>query len=531
MKGETMYRVLITGAIHPIGVEILRREPDIEVDFQPDIPYERVLEIIPPYHALVSRSETDIPRELIDRGTSLKVIARAAVGIANIDVEYATQKGILVTNTPGKNTNSAAELTFGLLLAVVRKIAPANEAMKRLEWARHRFNGTELTGKTIGIVGLGNVGHRMARFCLGFDMRVLAYDPYIPDETFQRNRVEKVDLDTLLRESDVISVHTPKNKETAGMIGHKQLAQTKAGVILLNAARGGIIDEAAMLEGLKSGHVAGAGIDTWPVEPPKENAFRDLPNVVMTPHIGASTEEAQIRVAETIAMQVPKALRGGVVDYPVNMPQIRMLEGDVMTSYTVLVEKLGQFAAQYMDFAPTDLEVILRGSISGKDCTLLRLAFLKGYLKMKLDYVSYVNAELRAKSIGLNVRVTEDPGFTNYESAIGFHFAGGGKEFTIAGVVFTGPHPRITMIDDFPFEIEPEGTFLAIHSRDRLGVVSGISSILDQHKVVINSFEFSHSHTRKRSMFLIRVGKDLPDAVLEQLRAQEHLTMVAKIGI
>ena len=266
-----MYRVLITGTLHPVGIELLSRDPDIEVDYRPELPHDRILEIIPAYHAIVSRSETAIPREMIDRAASLKVIARAAVGIANIDVEYATEKGILVLNTPGKNTNSAAELTMGLLLAVVRRINLAHDNMRRGGWDRHRFTGVELMGKTIGIVGLGNVGHRVAKFCRGFDMRVLACDPYVPDETFERNRVEKVDLETLIAQSDVISVHVPKNRETTGMIGVAEIARMKPGVVLLNAARGGIIKEDALLEGLLSGHVAGAGIDTWDLEPPKEN--------------------------------------------------------------------------------------------------------------------------------------------------------------------------------------------------------------------------------------------------------------------
>ncbi|HSW44279.1 MAG TPA: NAD(P)-dependent oxidoreductase, partial [Phycisphaerae bacterium] len=189
-----MYRVLITGTIHHVGLDLLGSAPDIEVDYQPELPYEKILEVIPGYHAIVSRSETDIPKEMIDRGASLKVIARAAVGVSNIDVDYATGKGILVLNTPGKNTNSAAELTLGLLLAAVRKIAPAHENMRRLGWDRHRYTGMELTGKTAGIIGLGNVGHRVARFCRGFEMRVLACDPYIPDEVFERNRVEKTDF-------------------------------------------------------------------------------------------------------------------------------------------------------------------------------------------------------------------------------------------------------------------------------------------------------------------------------------------------
>jgi D-3-phosphoglycerate dehydrogenase len=251
----------------------------------------------------------------------------------------------------------------------------------------------------------------------------------------------------------------------------------------------------------------------------------------MSPHIGASTPEAQIRIAETIAVQVPRALRGGIVDYPVNMPQIRMLEGDLITSYTVLTEKLGSFSAQFMDFKPDHLEISYRGDIAKHDCTLLRLAFLKGFLKNSIEYVSYVNADQRAQSSGLHITTTENPDFELYESAVKFTFAAGKERFTIGGVVFPGPHPRIALVDDFPFEVAPEGNFLAIRSRDRLGVVGGIASILDKHGILINRFEFSHNDKKKRSMFLIRVGKEVSDEVVEEFRSQEHITLVRKISI
>ncbi len=526
-----MYRVLITGKIHSIGVEKLQKEPDLEADFRPDMPIDEIMKIIAPYHCIIVRSETPVKRELIDAAKELKVIAVAAVGVTNIDVEYATKKGILVVNTPGKNTNSAAELTIALLLAVTRKLAQAHETMQHLGWDRHRFQGMELMGKTIGVIGLGNVGHRVARFARGFEMRVLAYDPYIADEVFERHGAEKTDLETLIRESDIVTVHTPKNKETTGMIGAAQIAKMKSGVVIINAARGGIVSEPALLDALKSGHVAGAGIDTWEYEPPKKNPFHDLPNVVMSPHIGASTAEAQVRVAESIAIQIPRALRGGIVDYPVNMPQIRVLEGDLMTSYTVLAEKLGTFAAQFMDWIPQRLQITYRGSIARHDCTLLRLAFLKGFLKNSLEYVSYVNAEDRANTIGLKVEAAGDPGFTDYESEVRYGFKSEGHEFNIGGVVFSGPHPRISLVDGFEFEVEPEGTFLAIRSKDRLGVVSGISSLLDKYKIQIDSFEFSHSKQRKRSMFLIRVRKNVGDDVVDEIRKHEHITMARKIQI
>jgi len=536
-----MHRVLITGAIHPFGLESLRAEKDLQIDYRPDLPLAELLTIIEPYHCLITRSETPVRRELLDRARNLKVVAVAAVGTAHVDIEYATEKGVLVFNTPGKNTNSAAELTLALLLDLVRKIHDAHETMRKGGWDRHRFTGTELLSKTIGIVGLGSVGHRVARFAHGFEMRVLACDPYIPDEAFARHRAEKTDLQTLVRESDIVSLHVPKNRETTGMIGPREIASMKKGVILLNAARGGIIDEPALLAALQSGQVAGAGIDTWSEEPPRDNPFRDLPNVVMTPHIGASTVEAQLRIAETIAVQVPRALRGGLVDAPVNMPQIRMLGGDAMVAYTVLCERLGTFAAQFLDFRPEQLQICYRGDIARQDCRLLRLAFLKGYLQqMSVEFVSYVNAEQRAKAVGLRVQDVEDPGFTDFESAVKFSFAasgperGGGAaghEFTIGGVVFGGPHPRITLVDGFGYEVEPEGTFLLIRCRDKMGVLSAISNVMDRHGILIHRLDFSHSRERRRTMFMFRVGQGIPDQAIEDLRATPHIRMVKKISI
>ncbi|OGV55910.1 MAG: phosphoglycerate dehydrogenase [Lentisphaerae bacterium GWF2_52_8] len=527
-----MYKILISGKIHELALRRLAAEPDFELIYKPDLPLSGLKELIGPCHCIITRSETPVQRELIDCAPNLKVIAIAAVGTANVDIDYATEKGILVMNTPGKNTNSAAELTMALLLSAVRKLQLAHQNMQRGAWDRHQFSGVELMGKTIGIIGLGNVGHRVAKFALGFDMRVLAYDPYISDETFVRNRAEKTDLETLVKNSDVISVHTPKNKETSGMLGAREIAMMKKGVFILNAARGGIINEPALLEALKSGQVAAAGIDTWNEEPPKDNPFKDIPNVVMSPHIGASTEEAQRRIGETIAEQVPKALRGGVVDAPVNMPQIRMIEGNLMSSYVVLAEKLGSFAAQYMEFTPETLDCIYRGDIGKEDCTLLRLAFLKGYLTVNdLAYVSYVNAEQRAASVGLSVRQIEDSNFTDYESAAKFVFSGDDHEFEIGGVVFSGPHPRITLVDGYVYEVEPSGTFLLVRCNNKLGVLSAISQVLDNHGVLIKRIDFSHSQKRKRTMFMFRIGRDVSDQVLAEIQGLEHTQMVRRIII
>lgn len=526
-----MYKILVTGKIHDSALERLRAEPDLAVDDRPDLPLAEILKIVGEYHCIIARSETPLKRELLDRAGNLAVIAIAAVGVANVDVDYATSKGILVINTPGKNTNSAAELTLALMLAAARKLTQAHQTMQNGGWDRHRFSGTELLGRTVGIVGLGNVGHRVARFCRGFEMRVLACDPYLPAETFERHQVERVDLPTLLRESDFLTVHTPKNKETTGMIGAKELALMRPGSVVVNAARGGIVVEQDLAAALRSGHIAAAGIDTWLEEPPRDNPFRDLPQVVMTPHIGATTEAAQIRIAESIADQVPRALRGEIIESPVNMPQIRMLQGNLMTAYAVLVEKLGCFAAQYADFKPDLLRIFYRGDIATQDCRLLRLAFLKGLLNGSIGYVSYVNAEQRAAAEGLKVEDVDDPGFTDYESAVKFVLSRGKKEFSIGGVVFSGPHPRITLVDGFTYETEPEGTFLLVRCNDKLGVLAAISGVLDRHGVLISRIDFSHSEERRRTMFMFRVAHEVPDETVEELRALPHARMVRKIAL
>ena len=524
-----MHKVLITGAIHPVGLERLQQESDVEIHYAPDLPYPEILKIIGSFHCILTRSETPITRELIDCAPHLRVIARAAVGVGNIDIAYATERGILVINTPAKNTNSAAELTLGLLISAMRNLVPAHLQMAREGWDRHQFTGSELLGKTLGIVGLGNVGHRVARFALAFEMKVRAYDPHIADEVFERYQVRKVSWEELLTQADAVSAHVPKNVETTGMIGASEIAQMKPGVVIINAARGGVVDEIALLEALQSGQVAAAGIDTWEEEPPKNNPFRDLPQVVMTPHIGASTVEAQIRIAETIAVQVPKALRGEVVDFPVNMPAVQVLDSPVVKSYTTLAERLGLFAAQYIGFAPDRLVIQYRGGLAKYDASLLRLCFLRGLLGNTHEYVSYVNADRVAENSGMHVEKVQDSGFTDYESAVKFQLIGREEKFQIGGVVFSGPHPRIILLNGFVCEIEPEGTILVTTNEDRPGMIGIIGTCLGNYHVNIDQFELSRTSRGGEAMAMIRVDDDISEQVLADHRTRPGITSVRKI--
>ena len=360
-------------------------------------------------------------------------------------------------------------------------------------------------------------------------MEVLAYDPYVSDEVFDRHHAKKCSWDELLSSADVISMHVPKNEETTGMIGAAEFSQMKSGAVILNTARGGVIQEKALLEALKSGKVAAAGIDTWEVEPPTENPFRDFPQVVMSPHVGASTKEAQQRIAESVATQIPRALRGEVVDYPVNMPRVKVLSSSPISSYISLAEKLGLFSSQYVEFNPTHLAISYRGKLAKHDATLLRLCFLKGLLQNRQDYVSYVNADQQAENVGLHVEEHEDPGFTDYESALMFKLSASGRQFVIGGVVFSGPHPRITLINGFECEFEAEGTILATTNQDRPGMVGVLGTCLGKNGINIDQFQLARNIRGGEALSLIRVDDDLPLKVLKEIRNQEGITSACKI--
>lgn len=526
------YKILITGALHPLALEILKKAQDVSVDYRPDLPYADILPLIGKYHAIVTRSETPITKELMDKGSNLKVVARAAVGIGNIDVDYATDKGLLVINTPGKNTNSAAELTMSLLLAAIRKVVPAHDQMKKAGWERHRFTGSELMGKTIGLVGLGNVGHRVAQFSRAFDMEVMAYDPYISDEIFEKYHAHKCDLDTLVKSVDIISVHVPLNTETHNLIDARHLEMAREGVVVLNTARGGVINEKALLQALHDGKVSAAGIDTWEVEPPTDNPFSELQNVVMTPHIGASTGEAQRRIAETIAEQTLRALRDEVVDYPVNMPKVHVLTNPRVKYYAVLAEKLGSFAMQSLEFNPRVVEVMYRGELTSEEGMMVRRAFLKGFLKGTADEtITFVNAEQKALQRQITISEADDPHFTDYPSAVKFVVTDHEKQFTIGGVVLGENNFRLSLVNEFTFEVIPDGNLLYVINIDRPGVIGDVGTILAENNINISQFELSRNMPGGQAMSLVRTDTSADDKVLQALRDIKNVVAVKRITI
>lgn len=527
-------KVLITGALHPVALEGLAKIDKLEVVYMPDTTFAQFSSQLADTQVLVSRSETDVNRQLIDAAPQLKIIARAAVGVGNIDLDYATEKGILVMNTPGKNTNSAAELTLGLMLSMFRKLPEAQQTLKSGGWDRHRFTGMELRGKSIGIVGLGNVGHRVAKFCLGFDCQVYAYDPYISPDIFLKHRVTQVNsLIELASKVDILTLHVPKTKETSGMVDREVLKALGPKSYIVNAARGGIFFEKDLLWALDNKVIAGAAIDTFETEPKPMPEIIKNPNVYCSPHIGASTEEAQIAIGHAVADQIKKALEGGVVDYHVNLPNVGVIDKPIMKAYSTLAEKLGSIVGQILDFNPQTIQFQYRGDISELDNSIIRLSWMKGYLsKVVDDYVSFVNVGRHMERLGIKVTETVDPSFSSYNSALKILVCGSqGQQMTVGGVVFEDRHLRLTLINDFHFEVEPNGNMLFITNHDRPGVIGDLGQYLAKSGVNISGFNLSRNSKGGKAMAVLSIDGTLNAQNLREIKDLPNIESAKAIFI
>ncbi len=514
-------KVLITGQLHSVALEGFNQIEGLDIVYKPDVTFEQLLPELSDTQVLVSRSETNVDRRLIDAAPQLHVIARAAVGVGNIDLDYATERGILVVNTPGKNTNSAAELTLGLTLAMLRKIPEAQNAVKAGGWDRHRFSGFELKGKKVGIVGLGNVGHRVARFCRAFDCEVYAYDPYISPNVFTKNNVTPINsLLELADRVDILSVHVPKNKETTCMIDRAVLQALGPNGYFVNAARGGVVDEKDLLWALENNIIAGTAIDTFEKEPGPWMDLVKHPNVYCTPHIGASTEEAQIAIGQTIVEQVRKAIEGGVVDYHVNLPKVGVIDKPILKAYSTLAEKLGSIVGQVLDFNPKSVQLQYRGDIAELDNSIIRLSWMKGFATQVVDdYVSFVNVTKHIDRMGIEITESTDPSFASYNSALKIIVQGGqGQQITVGGVVFEERHIRLTLFNDFHFEVEPTGYLLLIGNLDRPGVIGDVGQYLARQNVNISSFNLSRNRKGGKAMAVLSVDSQIPTAHLKELK-------------
>jgi D-3-phosphoglycerate dehydrogenase len=512
-------RVLVAEPLAREGVELLGRQH--EVDERPGLSRDELCAAIGDYDALVVRSQVKVDAELIAAGRRLVVVGRAGVGVDNVDLEAATRAGITVVNAPTGNTIAAAEHTLALLFALARHIAAADASVRRGEWKRSQFTGTELRGKTLGIVGLGKIGQAIADRARALEMRVLGADPYVTPEQAALHGVELTDQETLFGTADVVTVHVPLTRATRGLIGTQTLARMKPGALLLNVARGGVVDEAAVADALREGRLAGAAIDVFAAEPPAGSPLLDAPNTVLTPHLGASTEEAQVLVAEEVADQVLDVLAGRPARYAVNAPLLTPETAAAIAPYLPVAEMLGRFFAQFARGAARTLTLEIAGDPAEFDASPLTAAVLRGLLgSTTTERVNLVNAAALAKARGITLVERKTPDAGQFAALLTLSGESDGRTTTVAGTVGAG-EPRIVRLDDYMLDMAPADVMLITRHRDRPGTVGRIGLILGEADVNISAMHLARTRPREDAFMILALDDDVPPQVAESIRAQE----------
>ena len=480
-------KVLVTDAISEEAIKKMK-EAGLKVDVKIGLSKNELIRVIPEYDAMVVRSQTKVTKEVIDAAKNLKIIGRAGAGVDNIDIGAATQKGIVVVNAPGGNSVSAAEHTFALILSLVRKIPQADKEVKDGKWDRKKFMGVELRGKTIGIIGLGRVGFEVAKRARAFEMNILAYDPYIPEERAKAVGARLVSFDELIRKADIITVHVPKTKETEKMIGKKEIGKMKDGVYIVNCARGGIVDEKALYDALVSGKVAGAALDVYENEPPDpKNPLFKLENVITTPHIGASTREAQISVGMIVANEIINMANDLPVKNAVNLPSLDPAKFEYILPYIKLAEKMGKIACVRLGRKFNGMKITFKGKLSkiGNEIEYVTRAALKGLLEPVLTDVNLVSAKPLAEERGIKIEESTSMESGVYESLLEITVSSDGKEFFLAGTCFSKEDYRIIKIDEYKVDFVPEGHYIISLHEDKPGVIGRVGTLFGKHNINI----------------------------------------------
>ncbi len=513
-------RVLVSDPLAEEGLEILKKAFDVDV--KTDLKEDELCRIIGDYDALLVRSSTDVNARVIEAGNKLKFIGRAGVGVDNIDMDAATRKGIIVANAPEGNTLAATEHTMAMMQSLARNIPQANASLKRKEWKRSRFMGVELNEKTLGIVGFGRIGREVAKRANAMDMRCVAYDPFITKERAAQLGVEMMSVEDLFKISDVITVHTPLIKETRHLINAKSIATMKDGVRIINCARGGIIDEKALYDAIRCGKVAGAALDVFEEEPPLESPLLTLDQVIATPHLGASTVEAQQNVAVSVAKQCIEVLNGGSAKYVVNAPMVPPELAEVLEPYAQLAEKMGRFVIQIAGGRLSSVECIYGGELSayaGSMKFVTRLA-LKGLLDPILQQpVNIVNADFIAKERGITVSETVTQESSGFKNLITIRIKTDKGEETVSGTVFFKGRSRIVAVGGYTMDMIPEGYVIVSRHLDKPGVIGRASTILGKCNINIAGMQVGRVQPGEQAIMVLNIDSEVPEEVMEEIRS------------
>ena len=514
-----MPNILICDPIAPNGKQILARVGDVDEAF--GLSEDELCERVQNVDAIMVRSGTRITRRVFESAPRLQIVGRAGVGVDNIDVPAATEHGVIVVNSPAGNTVAVAELALGMMISLVRKLNPAHNSVAAGEWKRSKFLGTELYQKTLGIVGVGRIGVEVARRAQSFGMTILGYDPFLTSNRAQQLGIEPVSLEELWPRADFITLHTPLTKETHHLVGAEVLSSMKPTAILVNCARGGIIDEAALFEALSNGKLGGAGLDVYEAEPPTTSPLLGLSNVLLTPHLGASTEEAQVEVALDVARQIVDVLEGRPPQSAVNLPPLPPEAREFIVPFLGLMEKLGRIHAQIAAGRVEKIELSYGGELASYDVRALTRTFLKGMLQGQVENVSYVNAPALAEARGIEVVEIKSGKSGDYanlvESTSTRNDNGHNRTRSVSGTIFNNREPHIVEIQNLRVDVIPDGTLLLIPNHDRPGMIGHVGTILGDAKVNIVGMQVGRKAVGERAVMIINLEEPVADEVIAQL--------------
>ncbi|MDP4083215.1 MAG: phosphoglycerate dehydrogenase [Bacillota bacterium] len=513
-----MYKVLVTDGISETGLKRLFDHPRFSIDQFPTLPEEELAKIIGEYDALIVRSQTKVTDSLLQHGNRLRVIARAGVGVDNIDVNASTKKGIIVINAPGANTIAATEHTLAMMLSLARKIPQAHLKTSLGNWDRNSFKGVELYKKTLGVIGMGKIGIEVAKRAKAFGMNILGFDPYLSTEKAEKLGITKATLDTIARESDFITTHTPLTNETKGLISDDFLQKTKKGVRFINCARGGIIDEHALVKAIQSGHVAGAALDVFEKEPVANLDLLRETNIIVTPHLGASTVEAQEKVAEEVSAEIIEIFESGAIQNAVNMPQMSGEAQQKIKPYLLLGDQVGSLIIQLFKEAPTKIDINYYGELIEEDTDLLTRTMIKGVLSHHLsDSVNLINVFHLLKDQGVSYNVQKNAtnkGFANYMELT---VSRGDLKASIGATVLNGYGGRIVKINEYRIDVRPERYLLYIKHQDIPGMIGKVGSLLGDYQINIGTMQVGRTTVGGEAIMVLTLDKILKEEVLRSL--------------
>ncbi|HMM13049.1 MAG TPA: phosphoglycerate dehydrogenase [Parvibaculum sp.] len=524
-----MPKVLISDKLSPAAVKIFQ-DRGIEVDVKTGLDRDELMKIIGDYDGLAIRSNTKVTPPVIAAAANLKVIGRAGIGVDNVDLPAATAKGIIVMNTPFGNSITTAEHAIAMMFALARDIPQANESTHAGKWEKSKFMGVELTAKTLGIIGCGNIGSIVADRALGLKMKVIAFDPFLTQERAADLGVEKVDLDELLKRSDFITLHTPLTDKTRNILNKDSLAKTKKGVRIINCARGGLVVEADLKAAIEAGHVAGAALDVFEEEPAKTNILFGMEQIVATPHLGASTNEAQENVALQVAEQMADYLLSGAITNSVNVPSISAEEAPKLTPFVELAQLLGSFAGQLTETGIHEVTIEYEGTVAGMNTRVLTNAALTGLLKPQLADVNTVSAPVIAKERGIQVSEVKREQRGAYETYIRLTVKTDRQERSVAGTVFSDGRPRLIQIKGVNMDAALGAHMIYVTNQDKPGFIGALGSILGKSNINIANFNLGRQETGGAAICLVEVDGPVPAEVLNEIQALPHVVQVKALS-